>query len=258
MAVRWAEERKFGDLLGGRRVGGGEGEGEGEGYYLSVLEDEAARWPDDRSDGSVETDVFVREGGYPGNVVPRRGWVESLGEVWREEGSVVVWFLKGPVLGFVTAVALFIGVVALLSVLNGWPVDVYNREGRAWDIAVGVWEAVQRAPGFVVGVSKTVFCSVGGESLADAWTSLVSLDWDPQSAWGYLTRFPEVLVRWIGGWLILGFWGILKRLWYSNDGAIGDEILYAHRQMEAQDPTWKVVGLCAIFLSSCLLSYKFG
>jgi hypothetical protein len=176
--------------------------------------------------------------------------VESFGEVWREEGRVVVWFLKGPVMGFVTAVALFVGVVAALSVLNGWPVDIYNREGRAWDVAVGVWEAVQRAHGFVAGVLKTVFSSVGGESLADAWTSLVSLDWDSQSVWGYLTRFPEVLVRWV--------WDILKRLWYSNDGAIGDEILYAHRQMEAEDPTWKLIGLCAIFLSSCLLSYKFG
>ena len=241
-AERAADDARLGEDSGIRRVPYGDaydpGNREGEGYYLSVIEDEAARWPapiylDDKEEGEerrseAETDVYVMEGdedgawGYPDNSVPRRGWGESLVEafgwyewdVWR----VAAWRKKAVGLAMVGG-QIFAFVVVVRVVLAAAGVAPLDREfGNVGgpELVKSTWEWVLQLAAILREEIQV------GRGLG--WSYLVSVmgSWTKIFARGWVTFLDAITgdlgaIRWLSSlFFVIGSILYMLRLCYHG------------------------------------------
>ena len=216
-------------------------------YYISVIEDEAARWPDpdgyadaaSSSSSSDETDVYYLEARYPHNVVPKRKWAESFKELAGGEYGLV-----GPKAYWAAHLAIealcWLAFIAFLSILCGRPFDIYNRGGGRWDVLFNAWEVVKLVFTPVVWVLKTVFTMAGGEYLVAAWAGVkeaweysVTAGGQPISLRGVVVDFPVYLVKVMLSRFLPWVWESLMNVWYGGGTMIGDDAVRAAQEREA-------------------------
>lgn len=228
--VRVADDARLGARSHWRRVPyGGKSRvrlGEDKGSYVSVIEDEVARWPSsgelDLRSWDVRTDVYALEGGdgsgdedeaaYPFNTMPRRGWGESLDDVFQWD-TWGVWRVK-----FWTAKMYAVGrfvwysaVVAVsIRIWLAWTGVVPLKEdfgsgfgiGVVWSTWRGVVELGRWARGESV-VGEEYLRGVGWwwARFFEAWGRQVSGDVGFMGFYGFVVVWVWLVVRFgYGGW----------------------------------------------------------